>query len=48
MGPSEAKIRTNPSKQYVRLSEIKKNNQEMHQQMPVEHLVYGGPGLVVQ
>lgn len=25
-------------KQYVRLSEIKKSNQEMHQQIPVEHL----------
>lgn len=48
MSASEAKLRTNPLKQYVRLSEIKKSNQEMHQQIPVEHLLYGGPGLVVR
>lgn len=40
MHPSEEKVRTNPSKCYVRLSEIEKSNQEIHQQIPLEHIFY--------
>ena len=47
MGPSE-KEKTYPSKYYARLSEVSNSNQEIHQQIAVEHLLQVGTGLVGQ